>query len=184
MNVVELSHGRGLLPAPAATSLHRLDADLGHPVQVTEAGRTYERQLYLWQQWQAGVAGFNPAWHPDDSRANHVLTDGRTGAVDSDQQTGVPWEAHGWVLTVPHEPWHREYFIDRDQYVDSGDDIMGAADDVAWIKRRIGGSLSRDTNVSEDIDELKEQVRWLMNQVGGSNDRDTTLRQDVDRLGK
>lgn len=116
MNIKQLSNGRGTLPAIAAESIHRIDAAIDHPVQVTEAGRTRERQLYLYEGWAKRLPGFNRALHPDNPRANHVLSPGRRGAVDSDEQRGVPWYDHGWVLTASDEPWHREYFPERDMH--------------------------------------------------------------------
>lgn len=116
METMSLSGGRGVLPAAAAESIHRIDADIGHPVQITEAGRTWSRQLYLFSQYMNGTPGFNRALHPDNPLANHVLSRGRRGAVDSDEQTGVLWDDHGWVLTARDEPWHREYFPERDNH--------------------------------------------------------------------
>lgn len=116
MNTASLAGGRGILPAAAAESVHRIDAAIGHLVQITEAGRTWDRQLYLFNGYMAGKPGFNRALHPDNPLANHVLMTGRRGAVDSDEQTGVPWDDHGWMLTAWDEPWHREYFPKRDNH--------------------------------------------------------------------
>lgn len=116
VGVVSLSGGRGELPIAAAESIHRIDANLGRLVQITEAGRTRERQLYLYEGWAKRLPGFNRALHPDNPLANHVLSPGRRGAVDSDEQRGVPWYDHGWVLTASDEPWHREYFPERDKH--------------------------------------------------------------------
>lgn len=67
--------------------------------------------------------------------------------------------------------------------------LMNAADDVTWIKERLGGSLAKGSTLSKEVDELsgevqvlKDRVRWLMDQVGGSAERGTSLRQDVDKL--
>lgn len=116
MDISTLSGGRGQLPADAADSIHRLDADIGRRVQITEAGRTWARQLYLYDGWRQRLPGFNRALHPSNPLANHVLIDGRRGAVDSDEQTGVPWVSHGWILTAADEAWHREYFPERDTH--------------------------------------------------------------------
>lgn len=176
MDTATLSHGRGTLPADAAASLHRLDAHLGRAVQVTEAGRTVERQLFLWEQYRAGVPGFNRALHPSDPLANHVLLAGRRGAVDSDEQTGVPWAEHGWILTAGDEPWHREYFPDRDQHKDEDD--MFTEEDRAMltaIRDQVGGSHARKTSLRQDLDRVSKRVRrieaavnWLKTRIGGS----------------
>jgi hypothetical protein len=86
-------------------------------VVATEGTRTYARQLYLWQN--RNRPGFNPAWHPDDPRANHLA--GRCVDVGS----GVGYMAtavsrafyalaalYGFRATVPGEPWHFEWRLE------------------------------------------------------------------------
>lgn len=119
MSTTTLAGGRGILPAPAAASIHRIDAQLGRLVPITEAGRTYERQLYLYTQYVNGVPGFNRALHPDNPLANHVIAEGRRGAIDTEAvRLGVISEAamnaHGWYRTAADEYWHYEYFEERD----------------------------------------------------------------------
>jgi hypothetical protein len=89
----------------------------GVSVVATEGTRTYARQLYLWQN--RNRPGFNPAWHPDDPRANHLA--GRCVDVGS----GVGYMAtavsrafyalaalYGFRATVPGEPWHFEWRLE------------------------------------------------------------------------
>lgn len=171
MITAELNGGRGILPADAAASIHRIDAQIGHLVQITEAGRTRDRQLYLYTGWVRRAPGFNRALHPDNPRANHVLAPGRRGAVDSDEQTGVPWEENGWILTAWDEPWHREYFAERDQHRHNTqeDDDMFTDDDRAkldWLMEQVGGSNARKTSAREDIDEVRREVSTLRKIVG------------------
>lgn len=86
-------------------------------VVATEGTRTYARQLYLYVN--RNRPGFNPAWHPDDSRANHVA--GRCVDVGS----GVGYVAtavskafyrlaglYGFRATVKGEPWHFEWRLE------------------------------------------------------------------------
>lgn len=174
MRTAELSGGRGTLPADAAASIHRIDRQIGHRVQITEAGRTYARQLYLWQQFVNGVPGFNRALHPDNPLANHVLADGRRGAVDSDEQTGVPWAEHGWILTASDEPWHREYFAEHDQHRnDEGDDMFTDEDRAMLraIREQLGGASNRKTSARQDIDEIGREVSTIRKILGSTLSR-------------
>jgi hypothetical protein len=86
-------------------------------VVATEGTRTYARQLYLWQH--RNEPGFNPAWHPDDARANHVA--GR--CVDVGSGVGFVLTLvsiafyrlaglYGFRATVPGEPWHFEWRLE------------------------------------------------------------------------
>lgn len=177
MITAELSHGRGTLPADAAESIHRIDAQLGRPVQITEAGRTRARQMHLYNGWISRLPGFNRALHPDNPLANHVLSNGRRGAVDSDEQSGVPWDENGWILTAWDEAWHREYFSDRDQHKD--DEDMAFTDEdravLTAIREQLGGANSRKTSLREDTDKvlrylstIEAAVRWIKSRLGGS----------------
>ncbi|ROS57195.1 hypothetical protein [Frigoribacterium sp. PhB118] len=86
-------------------------------VVATEGTRTWQRQFYLWVNRLR--PGFNPAWHPDDPRANHVA--GRCVDVGS----GVGYVAtavskafyrlaglYGFRATVPGERWHFEWRLE------------------------------------------------------------------------
>jgi hypothetical protein len=86
-------------------------------VVATEGTRTYARQLYLWVN--RNRPGFNPAWHPDDVRANHLS--GR--AVDVGSGVGYMATAvsrafyalaglYGFRAIVPGEPWHFEWRLE------------------------------------------------------------------------
>ena len=69
--------------------------------------------------------------------------------------------------------------------------LMAAADDIAWIKSRVGGSIKNGSTVTDEIRALETKIdsqaadiAWLKDQVGGSSSRKTSLRQDVDKLLK
>lgn len=136
---IDLGHGRGWAAPDAAASIIRIDAQLGHPVQITEAGRTHERQSELRANWEAGVPGYYFALPPEPPEGPSVHQSGE--AVDSDEHD-APWEENGWVQTALKrgERWHREYRAARDKHYDAnqtaaltarslttdqGEDIMG-----------------------------------------------------------
>lgn len=118
----QASIGNGqTMNADAAIYWHLLVAAVaaacGVWVVATEGTRTWARQLYLWEH--RNEPGFNPAWHPDDPRANHVA--GRCVDVGS----GVGFiltlvslafyrlaGSYGFRATVPGEPWHFEWRLE------------------------------------------------------------------------
>lgn len=119
MQTTDLGAGRGWLDAPAAASICRIDAQLGHPVQITEAGRTYQQQQEHYDRYLAYLAGgpWAPiALDPDTPSVHQVGY-----ATDSDE-ADAPWKENGWFHTVYRdgvlvEPWHREYDASRDQHI-------------------------------------------------------------------
>lgn len=156
MNVTQLSNGRGWLDADAAASLHRIDAALGHPMQVTEAGRTWARQNQHYQAYLNGTGAL--ALHPDTPSVHQL-----GNAIDTDEgQSHLDLlEDHGWIRTVFRngrliEPWHYEYSRDRDNHYDETDDMF--------------------------TDEDRAMLRKLLTQLGGSDDRKTSARQDIDAI--
>lgn len=117
---VDLGGGRGWLTAEAAASIHRIDAALGHMMQITEAGRTWAEQDVHYQHYLK--YGYPIALNPD-TPSIHQIGD----AVDSDeaQKHIALLRAHGWERTVYRwvngkwtlvEPWHFEYSLSRDQH--------------------------------------------------------------------
>lgn len=114
--MTDLGHNRGWLsPAPAA-SIARIDRQIGHPLQVTEAGRTWAQQKAHWDTYQR--YGKPIALHPDTPSLHQL-----GNAIDSDEaQRFVGLMAdHGWIRTVWRngrlvEPWHFEYRIADDRH--------------------------------------------------------------------
>lgn len=103
----------------------KIKAETGYVVLPTEGTRTYARQKYLYDGYRAGridpATGrkFNPAWSPNDSRANHlsgraVDVGSSVGYVNSPQARA--WRArmkdYGFRETVIGEPWHFEWHKD------------------------------------------------------------------------
>ena len=112
----DLDHGRGWLGDAAAASIRRIDRALGHPLQITEAGRTWARQWHHWLIYQRD--GWPLALHPDTPSIHQL-----GNAVDSDegQQHLALMAEHGWKRTVYRrgklvEPWHFEYAASRDRH--------------------------------------------------------------------
>lgn len=117
---VELGADRGWLDAPAAASIFRVDRAIGHPCQISEAGRTWDQQMRFWRIFQSGG---NIALHPDTPSEHQ-----KGKAVDSDelQRFIALMEDHGWRRTVYRwvngvwtlvERWHFEYFEHLDNHI-------------------------------------------------------------------
>ena len=131
----DLGHGRGWAADDAAASIFRIDAQIGHPVQITEAGRSAEDADKNYAAWIAYQNG--GPWAPyalPASKSVHC----RGEAVDSNEHS-APWEANGWVQTARYdddrdEPWHREYFPDQDQHINEGVDMPLSSADLDAIR--------------------------------------------------
>lgn len=113
---VDLGHGRGWLDADAAASIRRIDAQLGHPLQVTEAGRSFFQQEQHWLRYLRD--GKPIALNPNTPSVHQK---GR--AIDSDEAQRIVaiMHDHGWRQTVYRngklvEPWHWEYDRNLDNH--------------------------------------------------------------------
>lgn len=120
MGMTDLGSGRGWLNDAPAASIRRLDRALGHPLQITEAGRTWAQQNAHWLTYQR--VGRPIALHPDTPSVHQ-----KGAAIDTDEgQNHVSLLAdHGWKRTVYRwvngrytlvEPWHFEYVIGNDKH--------------------------------------------------------------------
>lgn len=114
MQTIDLGAGRGWLDTDAAKSIARIDAQIGHPQQITEAGRTWAQQKRHWDTYQRN--GSPIALHPD-APSIHQLGN----AIDTDERHVAVLNDHGWYQTVYRrgvlvEPWHFEYFANRDNH--------------------------------------------------------------------
>lgn len=123
---VDIGGGRGRLIPAAAASLRRVNRNLGRLTDVNSAWRDPALQQELRDAYLRYLNGgpWAPiALDPDDS----LHCEGR--AIDTDDgydaRTHAILNEHGWRLTVYRwvngvrklvEPWHREYFPDRDQH--------------------------------------------------------------------
>ncbi|AQY02032.1 hypothetical protein [Microbacterium foliorum] len=117
---VDLGFGRGWLNRPAAASIRRIDRQIGHPLQITEAGRTWGRQNEHWLTYRR--VGRPIALHPDTPSEHQ-----KGNSIDSDEAQRIIaiLEDHGWRRTVYRwvngrwtlvEPWHFEYFAHLDNH--------------------------------------------------------------------
>lgn len=117
---VDLGFGRGWLSRPAAASTRRIDRQIGHPLQITEAGRTRKRQMEHWLTYQR--VGWPIALHPDTPSEHQ-----KGLSIDSDEAQRIIaiLEDHGWRRTVYRwvngkwtlvERWHFEYFAHLDNH--------------------------------------------------------------------
>jgi len=141
--MTDLGGGRGWLNPDPAASLFRIDSKLGHRLQVTEAGRTWQRQNEHFQRYLKYGAPI--ALSPDGPpKGNGPSVHQKGAAIDTDEgQNYVQLLAdHGWIRTVYRngnlvEPWHFEYFKSRDKYYGQGTGAgnQSSALDVATIKK-------------------------------------------------
>lgn len=127
---VDLAFGRGWLNAPAAASIRRIDRQIGHALQITEAGRT-------WAQQDAHYQRFLRYGSPIALSPNTPSLHQKGNAVDTNegQRIHAVMEDHGWRRTVYRwvngvwtliEPWHYEYFEHLDNHRHEGAASGGA----------------------------------------------------------
>jgi hypothetical protein len=132
MQATDIGHGRGWLDAPAAASLARIDREIGHPLDINEAGRTWAQQdefyqTYLRDGWPIALSPNAPSIHQL----------GR--AIDTDEQNTPVLNRHGWFHTVYRngvlvEPWHYEYDAARDQHINDSGPSARRKEGVMYIK--------------------------------------------------
>lgn len=182
MQTTDLGHGRGWLDAQAAASIERIDAEIGHPLQITEAGRTRAQQLEHWNTYQR--FGKPIALHPDGPPKGNGPSIHQAGeAVDSDeaQQFVDLMNRHGWKQTVYRNgkligPWHFEYDPANDQHL--GEDIMSAAAELAIfpIRDYLGANGGLNTKTPDTVGARVKDIQLaltnalpvLLKQSGGT----------------
>lgn len=125
--MADLGGGRGWLNDGPAASIKRIDAALGHRMQITEAGRTWAQQNAHYQRYLK--YGSPIALRPGTSLHE------KGSAIDTNEgQNHIALlQSHGWRRTVYRngklvEPWHFEYFAGEDKYRTSG----GGASAGSW----------------------------------------------------
>ncbi len=120
---VDLGHGRGWLEEQAAKSQARIDRALGHPQQITEAGRDWETQNGHYQRYLTHLRGGD--WAPIALSPDAPSVHQKGRAKDTDERDVGRLNDHGWFQTVYRvvngrrtlvEPWHFEYFLERDNH--------------------------------------------------------------------
>lgn len=128
---VDLGFGRGWLARPAAESIWRIDRQIGHALQITEAGRDYATQMRHWLNYQRN--GYPIALHPDTPSLHQ-----KGNAVDSNEAQRILriMEENGWRRTVYRwvngvwtlvEAWHFEHFAHLDKRINEGSAAAGGS---------------------------------------------------------
>lgn len=106
--MTDLGHGRGWLNADAAASLWRVDAQIGHPLQITDAGRTSEEQRHLVWLYENGLGSYAAP----DGESPHQFGN----AIDTNERLVEVLHDHGWRRPLAFEPWHFVYWPNLDNY--------------------------------------------------------------------
>lgn len=152
MQPTDLSHGRGWLDAPAARSVARIDAELGHPLDINEAGRSFFQQQKFYEAWLNGTGAY--ALSPYAPSIHQV-----GAAIDTDEQNTPVLNRHGWFHTVfwPNgslrEPWHYEYDASRDQHINEGNSEMNSEE---WRQFQVLAA-----NVNKLVERVDNINAWI-----------------------
>ena len=113
MQVTQLSDGRGWLNAPAAASLGRVDRAIGHPLQITEAGRSKAEQRAHYDRYMRYLRG--GPWAPlaaAPGSSPHEFGN----AIDTNERLVSLLAGHGWSRPLKSEPWHFVYNPNNDRH--------------------------------------------------------------------
>lgn len=150
MTPVDLGHGRGWLDQPAAASLLRVDRQIGHPLQITDAGRTYEEQAYLRWLYEIGQGSF--AAKPGESP--HEFGN----AIDTNERLVDILHDHGWRRPLSDEPWHFVYWPNLDNHINEEAPLPIAKDAEMYVissanrqAHLVGPGWARQLNDEESI---------------------------------
>lgn len=132
--MADLGYGRGWLSEDAAASLWRVDAQIGHPLQITSAGRTRAEQQEAYDRYLAGTGSF--AAYPGTSP--HEFGN----AIDTNERLVSILADHGWWRPLSFEPWHFVYRASADNHINEGtaagggsaapESIQSQEDDMAY----------------------------------------------------
>lgn len=176
---VDLGGNRGWTDRDAAESIWRIDKVLGHLLQITEAGRTWDQQnahwnTYLRNGWPIALNPDTPSEHQkgkaidsNEAQRNQALME-RAGF----RRTVYRWVNGVWTLV---EQWHYEYFAHldllRDEIAKEEEFLMSLSDneqqqmkaDIAEIK----GWLRGDQKDVDRLTELTPAIRELYARVRG-----------------
>lgn len=190
MQQVTLDHGRGWLDVGAAASLVRVDADLGRPLDINEAGRTWQQQDAHYQAYQRYLDGgpWAPIALPPGSSIHEF---GRAIDTDDHVRHTALLNEHGWHQTVYRggvlvEPWHFEYDYTRDQHLTEGNtNTMATDDSKTWQGQRIGGSINGPSltdqlrEINSKLDAQGLDLTWIKERLGGSIKNDAPSITDL-----
>ncbi len=171
---VDLGGGRGWLEDPAAKSIARIDREIGRRLQITEAGRTEEKQLEHWNNYQRNGAPIALSPYPPP-RGNGPSVHQLGAAIDSNeaQRFVALMERHGWRRTVYRngklvEPWHFEYFWSLDQH--RNETITLAQVGGVWTFQEDDMPLNADTDYEAFKTMLQRALRFDVRPNGAGAD--------------
>ena len=183
MQVTQLSDGRGWLNAPAAASLGRVDASIGHPLQVTEAGRSRAGQQAHWDRYVRYLNG--GPWAPLAAKPGSSPHE-FGNAIDTNERLVSLLAGHGWSRPLKSEPWHFVYNPNNDRHrfdpAPAGqeeDDMFTDAD------RALLSTLAArmDDSVLPNFDVIKPQVFGTVERLDESVlPTLTVMRAQLDRI--
>jgi hypothetical protein len=190
---VDLGFGRGWLDRPAAESVLRIDGQLRHPLQITEAGRYYATQQKHYDIYLR--VGYPIALSPDAPSVHQ-----KGGAIDSNEAQRIVsiLEDHGWRRTVYRwvngkwtlvEAWHFEYFAHLDNHRndlagDPGHPVEGFLMALTDAEQRIILEAARGLLSSEDQVAQFQNVQTIRDRVEGflSSTNQVSLFQNVQAI--
>ena len=180
---VALSHGRGWLNADAAASLGRVDASIGHPLQVTEAGRSRAEQQAHWDRYVRYLNG--GPWAPlaaAPGSSPHEFGN----AIDTNERLVALLAAHGWSRPLPVEPWHFVYNTNNDRHRFDPAPAGQEEDDMFTEEdRKLLNTLAARMNdsVLPNIDVIKPNIAGTIERLDESVlPTLTIMRKQLDRI--
>lgn len=171
---VTLAGGRGWLNAAAAASIARVDAAIGHLLQITEAGRTEAEQQAHWKRYLAYLNG--GPWAPLAAKPRtspHEFGN----AIDTNERLVALLAEHGWSRPLKSEPWHFVYNPNNDQHrydpAPAGEeDDMFSPEDRALLTElsdRMGDSVFPNFNaIKAQLDRVEATLGNVDNRMGDS----------------
>lgn len=192
MRATDIGHGRGWLAAPAAASLARVDRDLGHPIQITYAGRSRAEQQRLRDLYLAGKGSY--AAPPGSSPHETGI------AIDTDDRPIAILAEHGWYRPLANEPWHFLYRLTQDKHRNAPATGAGKDDDMSLTPAQAKMLTENNTMLKQLTDyvganggmntktenTLGNKVDEIRDYLGARNGKDTktpnTIGAKVDRL--
>lgn len=142
MQPTDLAGGRGWLDAPAAASLARIDREIGHLLQVTDAGRSFFQQEQNWLAWKNGTGSYAAKAGTSPHEAGN--------AIDTNEGKHIVevMERHGWRRPLDDEPWHWVYWKHLDQHINETveDDMTPEqANQLAFVYAALAGPANLNT---------------------------------------
>ena len=171
MQVTQLSDGRGWLNAPAAASLGRVDRAIGHPLQITEAGRSKAEQRAHYDRYMRYLRG--GPWAPlaaAPGSSPHEFGN----AIDTNERPVSLLAGHGWSRPLKSEPWHFVYNPNNDRHRFDPAPAGQEEDDMFTEKdRALLSTLAArmDDSVFPNFDVIKAQLDRIEKVVGNVDNR-------------